>query len=71
MTYLDDILIYSNFLYGYKEHVKITLERLKSVGLFLDVTKCEFHIIEVLYLRFIISTHGVMIDLAKSKTILE
>lgn len=47
------------------------MERLRSAGLFLDVTKCEFHITEIPYLGFIISTHGVKMDPAKIKTILE
>ena len=67
-AYLDDILIYSNSLHEHSGHVKIILERLRSAGLFLDVTNCEFHIIEVPYLGFIISTHGIKMDLAKIKT---
>lgn len=70
-AYLDDILIYSNSLHEHRGHVKIILERLRSAGLILDVTKCEFHITEVPYLGFIISTHGFKMDTARIKTILE
>lgn len=70
-AYLDNILIYSNSLYKHKRHVKIILEYLRNVGLFFDVTKCEFHIPEVPYLEFIISTYGVKMYPAKIKTILE
>ena len=70
-AYLDNILIYSNFLHENKRHVKIILERLRSTSLFLNLTKCEFHITEVLYLGFIINTYGIKIDSAKIKTILE
>ena len=71
IAYLNDILIYSNSLHEHKRHIKIILERLRSAGFFLDITKYEFHITEVLYLRFIISTHSVKIDPAKIKTILK
>ena len=70
-AYLNDILIYSNSLHEHRGHVKIISERLKSASLFLNVTKCEFHITKVSYLGFIISTHSVKMDLAKIKTILE
>lgn len=52
-------------------YVKIVLEHLRSAGLFLDMTKCEFHITKVPYLRFIISTYSIKMNLAKIKTILE
>lgn len=35
------------------------------------MTKCEFHIIKVLYLGFIISTYSIKIDQTIIKTILE
>lgn len=71
MIYLDDILIYSSSLHKHQGHIKIILEQLRETSFYLDMTKCEFHITEVPYLRFIISTRGVKIDLAKIKTIVE
>ena len=53
------------------KYVKMVLECLKSADLFLNVTKFEFHITKVLYLRFIINTHSVKIDPAKIKIILK
>lgn len=44
IEYLNYILINSNSLHEHRKHVKIILERLKSAGLFLDLTKCKFHI---------------------------
>jgi hypothetical protein len=42
-AYLNDILIYSETLYEYKEHVRSVLNALKEAGLQLDVDKCEFY----------------------------
>lgn len=69
--YFDDVLIYNNFLYKHGRHIKIILERLRSIALFLDVIKYEFHIIKILCLGFIISTHSIKINSAKIKTILK
>lgn len=69
MAYLNDILIYSNSLQEHRGHIKIILERLRAAGLYLDITKCKFHITEVPYLGFIISTKGIKMDPTKMKTI--
>ena len=37
----------------------------------MDIKKCEFHVEEVLYLRMIISRHGIKIDPAKVITVKE
>ena len=42
-----------------------------KVQVFINIKKCEFHIIKVLYLRFIISIYSFKMDLAKIKIILE
>lgn len=64
-AYFDDILIYNNFLYKHKVHIKIILEYLKIARLFLNMTKDKFYIIKILYLGFIINTHSIKIDLTK------
>lgn len=71
MTYLNDILIYSYFLYEYRGYIKIILEYLKNTSLFQDITKYKFYIIKVIYLRFIISIYSTKIDLVKIKIILK
>ena len=40
-TYLDDIIIYSENVLEYKEHVKKVLQRLRDAGLQVDLKKCE------------------------------
>ena len=67
--YLDDIIIYSNDLLEYKEHVWKVLERLCRAGLQADIKKCEFSITYIRYLGFIVTTNGIEVDPDKVKTL--
>ena len=64
-AYIDDLLIYSNSLREHKEHVYKVLGILRENGLQVDIKKYEFHVKEVLYLRIIISRHGIKMNPAK------
>ncbi|KAH0829968.1 hypothetical protein FOPE_10801 [Fonsecaea pedrosoi] len=59
--YLDDILIYSQTLEEHIRYVKRVLAKLreKELGLYMDLTKSEFHVQEVQYLGLIVSTQGI------------
>ncbi len=46
ITYLDDILMYSNSKKDHVQHVKKILQRLREANIQIDVNKCEFHKIE-------------------------
>ena len=67
--YLNDILIYSKTEAEHEVHVNRILQKLREVGLQADITKSEFHITQVLYLRLIITTEGVRMDPSKVDTI--
>ncbi|OCK87673.1 uncharacterized protein K441DRAFT_593109, partial [Cenococcum geophilum 1.58] len=62
-TYLDNILIYSNNPFKHTKH------RLKNVGLYINLKKYEFLVIEVKYLKLIITTKGVRMDPKKVRII--
>jgi hypothetical protein len=64
-TYINDILVYSNDLTSYKQHVRLIIEALRDAGLQLDVKKYKFEVIEIIYLGIIISTNSIQIDPAK------
>ncbi len=53
--YLDDILIFSKNLDEHCQIVKCILQRLRKNKLFLKAEKCEFEVLEMEYLRVIIS----------------
>ena len=68
-AYIDDILIYSNSMSEHKGHVRKVLTALRKAGLQLDISKCEFHVTETIYLGLIISKDGIRMDPKKIETI--
>ena len=68
-AYIDDILLYSNSLKEHKDHVRKVLMALQKAGLQLDISKCEFHVTETIYLGLIISKDGIRMDPKKIETI--
>ncbi|OCL00944.1 uncharacterized protein K441DRAFT_469521, partial [Cenococcum geophilum 1.58] len=62
-AYLNDILIYSNNPFKHTKH------RLRDVGLYINLKKYKFLVIEVKYLRLIVTTKGVCIDPKKVRII--
>ena len=58
-AYIDNILVYSNNLAKYQKHINFALEALKGAGLQLDINKCEFYKIEVLYFKLVISIDSI------------
>jgi hypothetical protein len=71
ITYLDDILIYSDNITQHQEHVRLILERIRQVGLSLKPTKCEFYTHKTEYLGYIIVPEGISMDPEKVKAVKE
>jgi len=69
--YINDILIYSNTKKEYIKYVKKVLQRLRELGLRVDVRKSEFNVNEVKFLGLVITKGGVKMDPSKVSTILE
>jgi len=69
VIYLDNILIYSDDLTNYKDHVKEVLKRLWDNGLYASPSKCAFHQHQVEFLGFVLSPEGVQMDTKKIQTI--
>jgi hypothetical protein len=65
IAYINDILVYSNDLTSYRQHVRLVIKALWNAGFQLDIKKYKFEIIEVTYLGIIVSTDSVRINLAK------
>ncbi|OCK89862.1 uncharacterized protein K441DRAFT_581970, partial [Cenococcum geophilum 1.58] len=55
-AYLDNILIYSN------NPFKHTKYRLRDIGLYINLKKYKFLVIEIKYLKLIIIIKGICID---------
>ena len=69
IVYLDDLLIYSDSLAEHKRHVRMVLERLREAGLCLKPAKCQFHVEEVAFLKFIVESNEVRMDSSKVEAI--
>ena len=66
ITYLDDIIIYSNNKLEYKEHVCKVLLQLYKVRLQADIKKLEFNVKQTKYIGYIISTNSIKSDPKKT-----
>ena len=71
VIYLDDILIYSDNLAEHVHHVRRVLEILLKNNLYCKFSKCEFHVKQVQFLGYIVSSDGLSMDSNKIKTILD
>ena len=69
VTYLDDILIYSDILEEHKQQVHKILKILQEADLLVKPAKSMFHIQTVEYLRHIISYNEVRIELKKIQAV--
>ena len=67
--YLNNILIYLEDPLKHKEHVYKVLLWLYKARLQVDIKKCKFSVTTTKYLGFIISTKGILVDLAKTEVI--
>src|SRR5438034_4543791 len=71
ITYLNDILIYSENKKDHEKHVKKVLRRLQEKNLYLKSEKCEFHRQQVEYLKHIIMTKKLEMNSEKIKAVIE
>ena len=69
ITYLDNILVYSNMQQEHTKHVKDVLRCLQEAGLKLNLKKYKFNKPEVEFLRYIIGVEEIKIDSEKVKVI--
>ena len=59
MTYLDDIIIFSQDELQHLEHLEFVLSRLQEAGLKIKCSKCDFFKSEIHYLGHLISPEGI------------
>ena len=70
VCYLDDILIYSKDIKQHEEHVRLVLDRLRSVDLYTKPKKCNFHQSQVEFLGYTVSCNGISMDQKKIQAVL-
>ncbi len=64
VVYLNDILIFFVEKTDYIYHIKHILKRLRKFKLYASLKKCAFFIIKVNFLKFVIFTESVLINLS-------
>jgi hypothetical protein len=69
ITYLNNILIYSDDIFFYYNHVNKVLHYLRDINLQADIRKYKFSVTRTKYLGFIISTNSIKIDPKKTDII--
>ena len=69
VVYFDDILVYSRTRMDHLQHLRDVCTALQKEKLYAHPKKCSFFTTEVIFLRFILSDHGVSVDPAKVKAI--
>ncbi len=69
IVYLNDILVYSKMKKEHVQHVKKVLQTLKKVDLCIKSEKSEFHVQSVQFLRFIIMSQSLRMNLKKIKAV--
>jgi hypothetical protein len=70
VVFIDDILIFSKTEEEHEKHLRLVLEKLRSIKPYAKFSKCEFWLTKVAFLGHIISARGVSVDPRKVKDVL-
>jgi hypothetical protein len=69
VSYIDDILIFSKNMEDYEHHLRFVLEKLRKVGFYTKLEKCEFHQFEMKFLGYVIPSDSIHMYPHKVQTI--
>ena len=69
LCYLNYILIYSGTLEEQHRQVQQVLEKLYDAGLYVKSKKCEFIVTTTIFLGFVISLEGILMDPEKVQAV--
>jgi hypothetical protein len=65
MVFIDDILVYSRSEEEHEKHLCLVLRKLRDHKLYAKLSKCEFWLKQVAFLRHVISKGGISMDPSK------
>ncbi|GJU77944.1 putative reverse transcriptase domain-containing protein [Tanacetum coccineum] len=69
IVFIDDILIYSKTKEDQEVHLGLVLELLRKEKLYAKLSKCEFWLQEVHFLRHVVNQDGIHVDLSKIEAV--
>ncbi|XP_059315770.1 uncharacterized protein LOC132066481 [Lycium ferocissimum] len=69
IVFIDDILVYSRSESDHAQHLRVVLQTLKDRELFAKFSKCEFWLISVAFLGYVISRKGIQVDNTKIEVV--
>ena len=68
---IDNILVYSKHRENHDTHLRVVLETLRKEQLYVKLSKCEFWLNEVSFLRHIVSKEGIRVDPKKIEVVVK
>lgn len=71
LTYIDDILVYSQNYTQHLQHLQLIFDRLREHNLTLKPSKCKFALKEVCFLGHVITKDGVKVNPDKMSAVME
>ena len=71
VVFIDDILVYSQDQENHDAHLRVVLETLIKEQLYAKLSRCEFWLTEVSFLRHIVSKEGIRVDPRKIEVVIE
>jgi hypothetical protein len=71
VLYINDILVYNNFMEEHMEHLRKVFQRLRENRLYAKFQKCEFGVMEMDFFGHRITQEGLKMDNHKVKAILD
>ena len=71
VVFIDDSLVYSKDRENHDTHLRVVLENLRKEQLNAKLSKCEFWLNKVSFLRHIVSKEGIRVDPKKIEVVVE
>ena len=71
VMYFDDILIFNKTQIKYVQHVKTVLQRLKKYKMYIKLSKYQFYVMKIEFLKFRIFTQNISIKSNHVKIIIK
>ena len=69
VVYFDDILVYNHTESEHCDHLRQVLQVLRDAKLYGNLEKCIFAKDKVIFLGYVVSKDGVVVDVSKIKSV--